>query len=524
MAGTREGPAAEAAPTGLAVPPRRVEHSRPLLWLTRYPRQGFAAFAALHFLVWSALPALLYSNLPLDLLEALVYGREWQLGHDKLPPLPWWLVEIAYRLFGTDLAYYALAQATVLAALGIVWRLADRLVGPAGALAAVLIIDGAHYFHFTAAKFNHDVVQLPIWALAGYALHEALRRGRLLHWLLLGVAFGLGVWAKYFIAVLALPFALFLLLDREARPALRTPGPWLAVGTALLVAAPHLWWLVSNDFLPFVYAEARAKPAAGVFGRVTAPLTFAAGQLAALLPALLIAAPLLRPRKEAAQPSNGCTADAFDRRIVTMLAFGPFATVLALSAATDRQVIAMWGYPLWLFLGLWIVLIATSSDRVRLARVAIIWAVVFTLTALAFVASYTVLPQLDGRYRAALFPGRELGRLIQEGFRAQSGRPLAYVIARQWEGSNVAHYAPDRPRLLLEGKPARSPWIDLRDLQAKGAALVWPAGVIPAPDDELLRIAPGAAMQPPLTLPMRRTGEPLTFRWAIMFPSPPVHN
>ena len=60
---------------------------------------------------------LLYPNLPLDLIEALIYGREWQLGYDKLPPLPWWLVEIADRLAGHDFAYYLLAQAAVLAAL-----------------------------------------------------------------------------------------------------------------------------------------------------------------------------------------------------------------------------------------------------------------------------------------------------------------------------------------------------------------------------------------------------------------------
>ena len=56
------------------------------------------------------MPTLLYPNLPLDLIEALIYGREWQLGYDKLPPLPWWLVEIAYRSAGHDFAYYLLAQ------------------------------------------------------------------------------------------------------------------------------------------------------------------------------------------------------------------------------------------------------------------------------------------------------------------------------------------------------------------------------------------------------------------------------
>ncbi len=82
-------------------------------WIERRPQAAFGGFLALHFAVWTALPTLLYANLPLDLIEALTYGREWQLGYDKLPPLPWWLVEIMHRTFGVDAAYYALAQAAV---------------------------------------------------------------------------------------------------------------------------------------------------------------------------------------------------------------------------------------------------------------------------------------------------------------------------------------------------------------------------------------------------------------------------
>src|ERR1700683_3455929 len=85
-------------------------------WIAHRPDSAFAAFLALHFVVWTALPTLLYANLPLDLIEALTYGREWPLGSDKLPPLPWWLVEIMYRLFGADVAYYALAEVVVIIA------------------------------------------------------------------------------------------------------------------------------------------------------------------------------------------------------------------------------------------------------------------------------------------------------------------------------------------------------------------------------------------------------------------------
>src|SRR5690606_20307428 len=113
---------------------------------------------------------------------------EWQLGYDKLPPLPWWLVEIAWQVTGqnihADFVYYLLAQIAVCVALAAVWATARPIVGPVGALAALLVVDGLHYLNFTAAKFNHDVFQLPLWALAGFAFHRALRSGALRYWLL----------------------------------------------------------------------------------------------------------------------------------------------------------------------------------------------------------------------------------------------------------------------------------------------------------------------------------------------------
>src|SRR5689334_18672265 len=95
--------------------------------IRRRPDLAFAVFLILHFFVWTALPTLLYPNLPLDLIEALTYGREWQLGYDKLPPLPWWLVEALYRIVGRDVAYYALAQLAVVAAFLFVWLTARTL-------------------------------------------------------------------------------------------------------------------------------------------------------------------------------------------------------------------------------------------------------------------------------------------------------------------------------------------------------------------------------------------------------------
>jgi 4-amino-4-deoxy-L-arabinose transferase-like glycosyltransferase len=494
--------------------------------IQEHPTGAFLAFLALHAAVWTVLPALFFLNLPLDIIEGLLYGREWQLGYDKLPPLPWWMLEATYRLFGPDLFYYALSQATVTAAFALIWIMSRRLVGPVGALVAVLIIDGLHYFTFTAAKFNHDVIQLPFWALTGYAYWAALRHGRTVHWILLGFGIGMALWAKYFVVVLAMPLVLFALFDREARRTLVTPGPWIAVAVALLVMSPHLIWLVQNDFLPFAYAEARAVQFKGALDYLTKPPRFLLSQLGFLLPSLLIAAPYLRRDVRApvlpAKSGLELAADAFDRRIVTLLAFGPAAMIVLLSLETGRDAVALWGYPLWLFLGLWIVLNARVLERVTLWRTVFLWGVVFIVTAVVFTVDYGFSHHFLPRYTAVMYPGERLGAEMSRRYRAMTGQSLAYVIGSMWVGGNIAHYAPEHPRVLIDGNPARAPWIDLGDLRARGAIVIWSADVPNVMPRSYRGIADDAEIQPEFTLPMHNGVGVMRFGWAVLRPRPVV--
>jgi 4-amino-4-deoxy-L-arabinose transferase-like glycosyltransferase len=486
--------------------------------IERRPVAAFGIFLTLHFAVWTALPALLYANLPLDLIEALTYGREWQLGYDKLPPLPWWLVEIAYRTFGADTAYYALAQVTVVIAFALVFVTARPLVGAVGALIAVLIVDGMHYFQFTAVKFNHDVLQLPFWALAGYAFHRALKRGHNGHWCLLGFAFGCALWTKYFVVVLAAPYALFMLFDKRARRAFATPGPWLALAVALIVASPHVAWLFQTDFEPFAYVEHRAAAARGWFDHLLHPAAFAVSQIFFLLPSLFIAAPLFLPKPAPSSPAS-LLADPYDRRIVTLLAFGPGVAMLTLIAVSGRGAVAMWGYPLWLFIGLWIVMAAQCAlDAARMTRITAAWAAIFAIFVIVFVANYAVLPFIDHRYRAVLFPGDALGKTLTDRFHTATGTPLRYVIGSMWDGGNLAHYSADQPQVLIDGAPRRAPWIDLGDLRRKGAVVVWTQGDLTQLPASLANVAPQAEVGAPFDLPMRRGPGTVHVGWAIAKP------
>jgi hypothetical protein len=102
-----------------------------------------------------------------------------------------------------------------------------------------------------------------------------------------------------------------------------------------------------------------------------------------------------------------------------------------------------------------------------------------------------------------------------------TGRPLDYVIAGMWDGGNISRYAPERPRVLIDGRPGRAPWIDLGDLRAKGALVVW-TGDSRALPLSYRAVADEAEIQPPFALPMRLGQGTVTVNWAVLRPRPVV--
>jgi hypothetical protein len=323
---------------------------------------------------------------------------------------------------------------------------------------------------------------------------------------------------------------------------------------ALVVAMPHVVWLFQTDFLPFAYASGRAAPVRGLFDHVLHPAMFTASQIFFALPSFFIAAALFWPRGKTTPlplvgrgwgwgsrgavasvndrasppdpppyppPQGGRenVADAFDRRIVTLLAFGPGLTMIALTAVSGRGTFAMWGYPLWLYLGLWIVMVArTTLDAERLTRIVAAWGAVFAVFAIVFLINYSALPYFDHRYRAVFFPGDKLGATLTQKFHDATGQKLRYVIGTMWDGGNLAHYSPDQPQVLIDGSPRRAPWIDLDDLRAKGAIVVWTTGDTGQLPAQFAAIAPNAEVGAPFDLPMRRAYGEVHVGWAILKP------
>jgi len=167
----------------------------------------------------------------MDTGEALFWGREWQLGYYKHPPLMAWMAEAGIAAFGRSLVtVYLLPQLCIVAAFAAVWWLARRLVSPAGAFLSVAILELLWPFTYESSAFNANVALLPCWAWTIAFAWTALEENRAGSWARLGIALGLGFLAKYSILILGAAIGLYCLSTPSRRWVFRHWGLWFALG------------------------------------------------------------------------------------------------------------------------------------------------------------------------------------------------------------------------------------------------------------------------------------------------------
>ena len=476
-----------------------------------------------HLVVWTVLPILTCPNLQLDLAEDLALGKEWQLGYWKHPPLPWWLADVAYRVTGSVDAIYLLGPLAAVVCFYAVWKLGREVTDPLTALIAVLALEGMHYYNFSVVKFAHDQMQLPFWAFTGLFFYRALRQGRVIDWALAGAFLAGAFWSKYAAFALAAALGLFLLFDPVARRAWRTSGPYVMALVFVIVIAPNVWWLVHDGFLPFQYVDERARTAAHWYEYLVFPLQWSGGQLLTLLPTLALLLLLYRHR----DPRPALAADevsAFNRRYVAMLALGPFLVTTLVAALLGRLAIAMWGYPLWSFAPLALLLFLKPLEQpVRLRH----FAAGALVALIAFPVIYAVTeigePLLRDRPKATQFPGHAMAEAITRVWHERFGTPLVYAGGTEFAVNNLAVYSPDRPHVLPHGNPRLAPWVDRSDLARRGAVVVWEEGHLRARPDEWQATFGPLNIEPPLVLARQTWNqkvEPARILYAFVPPRP----
>jgi hypothetical protein len=177
--------------------------------------------------------------------EAIYWWQSCEgLSFAPQPPVVSVLARLGLALGGHTVAALRLgALLTGTAGILAAWLLGRELAGPRAGLWSAGLFAVCPMFLTAGAVLTPDAPLFLCWLLFLWAAWRGARTGRLAWWLLAGVLFAAGVYTKYMMVLAGPALCLALLLSREGRAALRTPGPWLAglVGAGLFLPV-FLWW------------------------------------------------------------------------------------------------------------------------------------------------------------------------------------------------------------------------------------------------------------------------------------------
>jgi 4-amino-4-deoxy-L-arabinose transferase-like glycosyltransferase len=489
-------------------------------------RRILLAALALHFAVLSLAVILTQATLPLDVVEQISWARNPEWAYFKHPPLPAWCLAALMTLTGGKPWITALAgPAATTLALWLVWLLARRILDPVRALLSVLILEGVIHFNALSPEFNHNIVQLPLWAFIAYASHRAIRENGIADWLLLGFAAALGMYGKYSTALLLISIAAYAMYDPTARRRLTEKGPWIAIVTAGVLFLPHAIQVYSvYDLYPLRFPLDRVKKAASFADHLLFPAGWLLAQLWFATSAIILAALLFRV-KDAKTALPQTEVKTPDRLFILFLFCGPFLLAAAMQAFDGVRFKDMWGCPMLDLLGLALFAFpaATPITEKGIKRFAAGWLFVFCLATTVIVVLNTVQPYFLQKGVRVHFPAQATSNAIGAAWSAQTSRPLSVVIGDNWLAGLLSTYHPDRPSILIDGQMWKSPWISKEKLSRDGAVLIWGADSVRS---RLLAEFPDAIEQPELVLPFvtQASVQPARIGWAILPPQRQDHD
>src|ERR1700730_4112718 len=437
------------------------------------PRAGIwlvLGFVIAHAVLWTLILINLKAaqDVHMDVAEAFAWGQKFQFGYGKHPPLAGWVAGLWFKLFPVaDWSTYALAMATLGCGLVICWLVALRVVDRRRAFFTVVMLALYPIFNFKGFKYNPDLLQLVILPLLVLAYLHAFEKRSARAGLWLGLAGALALMTKYWVLTMIGAIGLAALIHPERLKFLRSPAPWVAIVTLVVVMIPHLVWLREVDFVPLTYAgdvyglSSRAQSAQLVLGYVghnlaplAAPLALAVVALASIPPwwATLTRQPLAlftRAWSRGANPAVN-TAQALNIWIVQIVvAIGPLLGGLAFTVYMKPD----WGISLFFLRPLALVAIpALRLQRMALFNIAAIWLFI-TLAALALSPKIAERELAVNPNGAATYGARsQLARELTEVWQARFHSRWAVVAGTTEVGEPMTFYSPDHPAPFTPGE------------------------------------------------------------------------
>lgn len=222
------------------------------------------------------------------------WAQQPDFGYYSKPPLVAWLITATTALCGDGEMCVRLASPIVhtLTAL-FVFLLGRRLYDTATGVLSALVFATLPGVSVSAGIISTDVPLLMAWALALFAfvsLRATWLDGSRRWWpaLLLGLALGIGLNAKYAMGWFALCLAVYLAATPSERALARDLRLWVAVLIAAALIAPNIAWNLAHQFATFAHTADNAKWHGSLINPLKA-LEFAVAQFGVFGPVLFVA-------------------------------------------------------------------------------------------------------------------------------------------------------------------------------------------------------------------------------------------
>ncbi|HEY4214431.1 MAG TPA: glycosyltransferase family 39 protein [Steroidobacteraceae bacterium] len=477
---------------------------------------GAAAIAAVAWaLLWILLPVWSDLSPSGDNVEQIVWSQGFELGYHKHPPLPTWILIGAEQFVAPSLPLtYALSVLGMLVGAAFLWRLAGELLGSRASLPAVLATGCIAFFSWRAHVFNHNTVMVPIVYASAWLFLRAVRTGSRNYWALFGVAVAAGMLTKYQYAVVLSAFAVIAIRLRLYRQRAVLPGLVLSASVALLLLLPHIWWLVSNDFPPFRYAEKMVLARLGTLDRLDVSGGFLLQQMRdGLVAAGLVGLAVWLSGAKRKQMEEAPAADA--RVWVLALGFVPLTFMLLLGLFAGVRLENHWGMMVLQFAALPILYWFRGR---RLVPMTVPLLVTFLSVQAAEAVHYVRVEQSD-RSRTleggavTAFDPRSLARSVETDWQGMTDQPLRYIVGSTTWGGYISLYSTTHPQVMIGGDASASPWVSTRSVADCGAVYIDP--IQPPPGTPISRRGEWTTVD----YSNKHQGEPLKVRWVIVAPS-----
>jgi 4-amino-4-deoxy-L-arabinose transferase-like glycosyltransferase len=394
-----------------------------------------------HLIIWTIVPYFSNKNLPLDVIEALAWGQDFDLGYNKHPPLSAWIPGLLFKIFGNkDWIYYLLSQVFIVISFIFLWKLSSFFLKKNyQILLSILTIEGIAFFTFETPQFNVNICQIPLWIGTVYFFFKSIKKNKITDWIFLGVFSALGFLTKYIFAYLLISLFFYLVFIFRVKKKINYNSLY-ALLAFFLITLPHFQWLIQNDFTTIYYAVKRGGlNEFNIYNHLLNPLKFLTSQIVISLPFLLLGYFLIKKIKIKLPFNN-------EKFIFLIFSFIlPFFLILITSIISGSKIRTMWMIPFYSLIGVFFIFL--YQDQINLKKLK-----KFNIILIIFLVISPTLYSLRSIYKDSRtgYEGKKIALQIEKEWKTISKEKISNVGYSEWYAGNLSYQLSNRPKVFFE--------------------------------------------------------------------------